>query len=160
MNSLIRLLSVLVLLSAMSPVYPQAAKTPRASAGFREQDMLNTIKKLEEELRLALLKGDGGWWSSYLSDQYSETEPDGKVRNKAQAVEMQRSKYLIYDTLNFSDRTVRTFNGDTVIVTGKVTVAGTNQGQSISGDFQFTRVWVKQGLEWKLASYQMTQATP
>ena len=161
MKALIKMSLILsLLLPSMSPLHPQSRKTTHAPAAYREQDMLNAIKKLEDEMRIAVLKGDASWWISYLSDEYSETEADGKVRNKSEAVEMQRSKYLIYDTLNFSDRTVRTFNGDTVIVTGKMTVEGTNQGQSMSGQFQFTRVWVRQGLEWKLASYQMTRTAP
>jgi ketosteroid isomerase-like protein len=152
------LLTILILLAPATPRgHAQTRKTAHSSAGFREQDMLNAIRKLEDEMRIALLKGDAGWWSAYLSDEYSETEPDGKILSKAQAVERQRSKTLVYDTLNLSDRTVHTYNGDTVILTGKVTVEGTDQGQSMSGVFQFTRVWVKQGLEWKLASYQMTR---
>jgi hypothetical protein len=153
-------LTLISFFAGVSVIHAQARKTAHASAGYREQDMLNAIKKLEEEMRIAILKGDATWWMSYLSDEYSETAADGKVKNKSETVEMQRSKYLIYDTLNFSDRTVHTFNGDTVIVTGKLTQQGTNQGQSINGEFQFTRVWVKQGLEWKLASYQMTRIAP
>jgi hypothetical protein len=47
-----------------------------------------------------------------------------------------------------------------VIVTGKVTVEGTYRGQSLSGDFQFTRVWVKNGLVWELAASQYTKTGP
>jgi ketosteroid isomerase-like protein len=146
--------------ASSSLIYAQTRKSVRPSAGYREQDMLNAIKKLEDEMRIAMLKGDATWWISYLSDEYSETEPNGRVLSKREAVDMQQSKHLIYDALNFSDRTVHTFNGDTAIVTGKVTREGTDQGQSINGQFQFTRVWVKQGLEWKLASYSMTRTEP
>lgn len=144
-------------LPGASPARAQTGKTAHVSPGYREQDMLNAIKKLEDEMRIAVLKGDMSWWNANLSDEYSETGADGKVRNKAETLDMQKSKYLIYDTMNFSDRAVHTFNFDTVIVTGKVTMAGTNQGQNINGDFQFTRVWIRQGLEWKLASYQLTR---
>lgn len=150
-------LTLALLVFGIFPAAAQAGKTAHVSPGYREQDMLNAIKKLEDDMRVAVLKGDISWWNAYLSDEYSETGADGKVRNKTETIDMLKSKYLIYDTMNFSDRAVHTFNVDTVIVTGKVTIAGTNQGQSINGDFQFTRVWVRQGLEWKLASYQLTR---
>jgi ketosteroid isomerase-like protein len=152
----ILILTLVLVPSGPSGLHAQNNEHKKVNPAFRQEDMLNTIKRLEDDMRVAILKGDTGWWSAYLSDEYTQTEADGKVKNKAQAIEALRSKYLIYDTLNFSDRAVRTFNGDTVLITGKMTVEGTDQGKTMNGDFQFTRVWVKQGLEWKLASFQMT----
>jgi len=162
-NSFSRLWLVFLLLAfpcSLPSLHPQTRKTTAVSPGFREHDMVNSVKKLEDEMRIAILKGDASWWSAYLSDEYSETEADGKVKNKAETVEMQRSKTLVYDTLNLSDRTVRTFNADTVVVTGKMNVGGTRDGQNFNDEFQFTRVWVKQGLEWKLAVFDMTKTAP
>ena len=154
----VSLVLFLVLFVTASPLsHPQSKKTAHPAGGYREQDMLNAVKQLEDGLRIAVLKGDPTWWNAYLSDEYSQTDADGKVLNKAETIQRQSSKYLIYEALNFSDRTVHTFNLDAVIVSGKMIVDGTNEGQSISGTFQFTRVWVKQGLEWKLASFQMTR---
>lgn len=155
------LLMGILLFVGMFRVHSQTRKSAQAAAaGTREQDMVNAIKTLEDELRIAMVKGNATWWNNNLSSEYTETDATGKVMNKSQAVAMQQSKYLIYETLDFGDRTVHTFNGDTVIVTGKMTIQGTNQGQSISGNYQFTRVWVKQGLEWKLASRQETKIVP
>jgi hypothetical protein len=45
-------------------------------------------------------------------------------------------------------------------LTGKLNAEGTYRGQSLSGDFQFTRVWIRSGLEWKLASSHSTRIAP
>jgi hypothetical protein len=148
-----------LLLAGVALVFAQATHKP-AAGGSRDQDSVMAIGKSEDQMRLAALKGDAGWWVENLSDAYIETDFQGKVTNKAETIELQRSSALVYDVLNLSERNVRVFNGDTVIITGKMTAEGTFHQQSFSGDFQITRVWVKQGLEWKLASAQATRIIP
>jgi hypothetical protein len=144
------LLISIVLLSAQTTRKPTTPAPAPENVGA-------TIGKLEDEMRLAVLKNNAGWWADNLDDNYTDTDFRGKVSNKAETVELQRSSSLIYDTMNLSERTLHLFNGDTVIVTGKMTTDGTYRGQSLSGDFQITRVWVKRGLEWKLAASQATR---
>ena len=134
----------------------QAARRP-AGVSNRDQEAFQAVAKLEDEMRLAILKGTAGWWVEHLSEGFTGTDPHGKISNRAQTIELERSADLVYDTWNLSDRAVHIFNGNTVIVTGRVTVEGTYHGQSLSGDFQFTRVWVKNGVLWELAASQMTR---
>jgi len=151
-------LGAAILLSSGLLLCAQTARKPAGSV--RDQGNVQAIGKLEDEMRIAILKGTAGWWVEHLSEGYTGTDFQGKVTNRDQTIELQRSTDLIYDTWNLSDRAVHTFNGDTVIVTGKVTVEGTYRGQSLSGDFQFTRVWVKNGLVWELAASQYTKTGP
>ena len=151
-------LGAAILLSSGLLLCAQTARKPAGSV--RDQGNVQAIGKLEDEMRIAILKGTAGWWVEHLSEGYTGTDFQGKVTNRDQTIELQRSTDLVYDTWNLSDRAVHTFNGDTVIVTGKVTVEGTYRGQSLSGDFQFTRVWVKNGLVWELAASQYTKIGP
>jgi len=147
------------LLAGLTALFSQAAHKG-AAGGSRDQESVTAVGKLEDRMRLAALKGDASWWVENLSDGYVETDFQGNITNKAETIELQRSSALIYDILNLSERNVHTFNGDTIIITGKVTAEGTFHQKSFSGDFQITRVWVKQGLEWKLASSQTTRIAP
>ena len=151
-------LGAAILLSSGLLLCAQTARKP--TGPVRDQGNVQAIGKLEDEMRIAILKGTAGWWVEHLSEGYTGTEFQGKVTNRDQTIELQRSTDLVYDAWNLSDRAVHTFNGDTVIVTGKVTVEGTYRGQSLSGDFQFTRVWVKNGLVWELAASQYTKINP
>lgn len=159
MNLRKTLLLVLFLASVLT-LRSQTRKPAAAAPVNRDQEAVNTIRKLEDEMRMASLKGDAGWWVAYLDDKYTDTDAQGKVMGKAEVVEMHRSSELIYETVNFSDRNVHTYNGDTVIITGRITLVGAHKGQSLSGDYQFTRVWTKMGLEWKLAASQATRIAP
>lgn len=153
-----RLAVAVLVLSSLVPAYSQAARKHASTPpGNRDQESVQAVAKLEDEMRIAALKGDAGWWAEHLSEAYIGTDFQGKISNKEQALEFQRSKDLVYDTWNLSDRAVHIFNGDTVIVTGKMTLEGTYRGQSLSGDFQFTRVWVRNGLVWELAAFQSTK---
>jgi ketosteroid isomerase-like protein len=148
------------LLASFLLVHAQTRKAPAAAPGSRNQDIAAAIQKLEEGMRLAALKGDAGWWDTYLADNFTDTDFRGKVSGKAEIVAMYRSSQINYETLNLSDRTLRIFAGDTVIVTGKMAAEGTYRGQNLAGDFQFTRVWIKMDLEWRLAASQATKIVP
>src|SRR5258708_18832241 len=152
---------IALLIASMGLLYSQAARKPASSVPTnRDQEIVNTIRKLEDEMRLASLKGTAGWWVEYLSDGYTDTDFRGKVSTKAEIIEIQRSGDLTYEILNLSDRTVHTFNGDTLIITGNLTAECAHRGQSLSGDYQFTRVWPKSSNDCKLAASQATKIAP
>jgi hypothetical protein len=148
---------LIALLASTLLVHSQTRRPAPTPPGTREQDAYNAVAKLEEQLRVAVLKGDATWWDAYLADSFTDIDFHGKVSNKAETVAMHRSPELVFDIMNLSDRSVRTFNGDTVIVTGKMTVEATYHGQSLNGDYMFTRVWIKSGLDWQLAAAQTTK---
>jgi Domain of unknown function (DUF4440) len=149
-------ITILLLSLSIVGILPVSSQTRRQPAGSSGQDAVNAVAKLEDQMRMASLKGLGGWWSDNLADSYVETDGHGKVSNKAEVIALHKSPDLVIETWNLSERNVQTFNGDTVIVTGKMTLVGTYRDQNFSGDYQFTRVWVKQGLEWKLAVSQIS----
>lgn len=151
---------ILLLCLSIAGILPLSGQTRKPGAGPSGQDAMNAIGRLENELRMASLKGLGGWWSDHLTDTYVEIDGQGKVSTKAEVVAMHKSADLVIETVNLSDRNVQTFNADTVIVTGRVTVVATYRDQNLSGDYQFTRVWVKLGLEWKLAAMQTSSRIP
>lgn len=158
MNYSGRSILAVLLLSGIVLLYGQGKRTPSASRN-RNQESLNAIQKLEDDMRLAALKNDAAWWVENLADGYTDTDFLGHVRDKSQTIELQRSSALVYDAMNLSDRNVHIFN-DTVIVTGKMAAEGTYGGQDLSGEFQFTRVWVRMGEDWKLAASQSTKIVP
>jgi len=156
----IQFLLLSLLLTGCLSLLSQTRKPAAAPSGSRDQDAVNAIRKLEEDLRLASLKALSGWWTDYLTDSYVDTDEHGKVSGKAEIVALHKSPDLVIETLNLSDRKVQIFNGDTVIVTGKMTLAGTYRDHNLAGDYQYTHVWVKQGPEWKLAATQVSAVAP
>lgn len=112
---------------------------------------------MESGLRIAIMKGDAAWFEEHLAENYAETDADGKISSRSEVIEFYRTTQPEYDTWNLSDGTARTYNGNTVILTGRIDLDGTVRGQHVSGGYRFTRVWIKQGLEWQLAASQITR---
>jgi hypothetical protein len=131
--------------SATGPVVPS------------QQQIAETIQRLEKELRIATMKGDASWFEQHLAENYADVDAQGKVSSRADVVQFYRTTQPEYDTWNLSEGTARTFNADTVILTGKVDLEGTVRGQHVSGSFRYLRVWIRQGLAWQLATQQATR---
>lgn len=121
------------------------------------QQIAEAIQHLESELRIATMKGDASWFQEHLAENYAETDAQGKISNRSEVIQFYRTTQPEYDSWNLSEGTARTYNGNTVILTGKLELEATVRGQSVSGAYRFTRVWIKQGLEWQLAASQTTR---
>lgn len=150
------LILVLVLPSSLL-LFPAQARKQSRPVGNSPQQIAHDIQHMESELRIATMKGDASWFEEHLAENYAETGAEGKVSNRSEVIEFYRTTQPEYDSWNLSDGTARTYNGDTVILTGKVDLDGTLRGQHISGAYRFTRVWIKQGPEWQLAASHITR---
>lgn len=111
-------------------------------------------------MRRSALAGDGSWWERHLDENYVGVDPEGKISTKAEAIQLHSSPDLKYDEVNFGDFTLRTYNGDTVVLTGINTVSGSYKDKDFSGQYHFVQVWIKEGEEWKLAVSQSGKLAP
>ena len=130
------------------------AATPAVSS---PQQIAETIQHLESELRIATMKGDPAWFEEHLAENYAEIDAQGKVTTRAEVIEFYKTAQPEYDTWNLSEGTARTYNGNTVILTGKTEFAGTVGNKPVSGAYRLTRIWIKQGLDWQLAAQQASR---
>ena len=121
------------------------------------EEIAKSIQQLESDLRIATMKGEASWFEQHLADNYVATDPAGKILTRADILKLYRNTQPEYDSWNLSEGTAQSFHGNTVILTGKLDVEGKVDGKNISGSFRFTRVWIKDGLDWKLAAEQMTK---
>jgi len=124
----------------------QVALADRAS-GSVEDDVMKT----DEAYRLAKLHRDAQALDRILADEFSETNQNGRSRNKAQILELWR-------TFSIGSLTTDTFQvrvaGDTATVFGTQTENGTER-------MLFMRVYVKRPNAWQLlASMQFRDPTP
>lgn len=81
----------------------------------------------------------------YYADNYSGVSSDG-VKDISQEVEGVRNVNL--EDYSLADTKVVFPNKDTAVLTYKVTVRGSYQGQDISGVYYASSVWVNQGGKW------------
>ena len=116
-----------------------------------------TIKQLEEDLRVAVMKRDTKAYARLVAEDYLFTTHNAIVRTKTQMLEGYNSGAINYESLKFDDIKVRLYGGDTAVVTGRSTSKGADQGQDLSGVFRYTRVYVKRPSGWQLVATQTTR---
>ena len=157
-----RILALAVLVIAASPVaVGQPQQTPatqdkpaaeKMAAGNAEQE----ISRLEKGMQDALLKNDTALFEKVATDDYLVINPVGIVGTKAQA--LAGSQNVKMESFSADDVKVRVY-GDAAVVTGRATIkgqlkTGADSAQDISGQYRYTRVYVKQQGQWRLASFQ------
>ena len=98
--------------------------------------------KLENEWRDALVKHDWAFLDQILADDCIWTDPDGNVWTKAQFLASLKSGEDILTAAEADKIRVRVY-GDAAVVTGRTTVKEQYKGKDISGQYQWTDMWVK-----------------
>lgn len=115
------------------------------------------IDHIEDEWRDAVMKGDTASMEALLADDYMAITASGTLQTKEQALANLSSGRTRFTTLDLSDRKVR-FYGTTALVTSFATVkASTSEGE-LSGNFRYTRVYVRNehGV-WKIVSFEASR---
>jgi len=135
--------------------------TGRASAQTRQAVGASTdvnsaedeIKTLEEMRNQAVLHGDVAALDRMTSDDYTFITLRGEMRTKSEILKGFASGSFHYESREVSDLKVRVYGG-TAIVTGRSVQKGMENGKDYSGDYRFTRVYVKQKGYWVTVALQ------
>jgi len=117
------------------------------------------IKALEQERNRAILQGDAAALGRMTADDYSFITLRGELRTKSEIVKGFESGSFKYESRQISDLKIRVY-GDTAVVTGRSTQKGRENGKDYSGDYRFTRVYVKQNGRWLTVALQTTLVQP
>jgi len=138
-------------------VYPRYATAQTASSHKRDVDQ---ILKLEELRNQAVLHGDVGALDRMTSDDYTFVTLRGEMRTKSEILNGFKSGSFHYESREISDLRVRIFGNNAAVVTGRSVQKGTENGKDYSGDYRFTRVYVKQDGRWLTVALQTTLIRP
>jgi ketosteroid isomerase-like protein len=146
--------AILVLAFAVVAVVSAQESSDRPAWDTKTEE---TIKKLEQEWVEAYRKRDTAFLERILADDYTFITPGGTVLDKQRQIDDLKSGAAASE-FRFSDLKVRVY-GDTAVVTGKSTVKGKLRDQDITGEYRFTRVFVKRGEHWQCVTAQATRIT-
>ena len=129
----------------------QSEAAPTAATTNAEDE----IKKLEEMRNEAVLHGDVSVLDRMTSDDYTFITLRGEMRTKQEILKGFASKSFHYDSRQIFDLKVRVY-GDTAVVIGRSVQKGMENGKDYSGNYWFTRVYVKQNGQWLTVALQTT----
>jgi ketosteroid isomerase-like protein len=144
---------------AVSTIAAVFAFSPCAYAGSADRAAgksdVETIRKLEEERNQAIIHGDAAALERMTSDDYTFVTLRGEMLGKAEIVRNFSSGAAKYQSRTISDLNIRVY-GNSAVVTGRAVQEGAENGKDYSGDYWFTRVYVRQGGHWKTVALQTT----
>jgi ketosteroid isomerase-like protein len=122
-------------------------------------DTQQEIKQAEKDWVAIYLKNDADAFGHLLTDDFVYTSPACEVVHRAEYLENLRAKTVVMDYVNDSDVLIRV-HGDVAVVTAGWQVKESYRGQSFEGACRITRVWLRQGGQWRAHTFQVTICGP
>ncbi|MBX9767309.1 MAG: nuclear transport factor 2 family protein [Bdellovibrionales bacterium] len=114
------------------------------------------ISEQEERLRLAQLGGDVAALDSLISDELQFVFHDGALYTKEMDLQAHRSRSVIIESLDFSERKICDF-GHVAVVTVKAAMTGTFLGQAFSGTYRYIRTWLLTEGRWQIVAGSVSE---
>ena len=150
-----------VLIAAVLVTIASLASTQKNRASSVPNDTGTTahILELEKQRNQAIISGDAAALERMTSDDYTFITLRGELRTKAEIVQGFKTGSFHYESRQISDLDVRVY-GNSAVVTGRSVQKGSENGKDYSGDYRFTRVYVKQGGRWQTVALQTTLIQP
>lgn len=129
---------------------------PRAE----RHEIRHEIDHLEDVWQQAVLHRNVQALDNLLADDYTAITANGTLQSKEQTLENLRDGAVRFSSIEVTDRKVR-FYGHTALVTSKAAVKGTTPDGELSGEYRYTRVYVRDGHgNWKIVSFEVSQIRP
>jgi ketosteroid isomerase-like protein len=117
------------------------------------------IKQHEQNWAQATIQEGAAAVDKYEAEDIIDTDPSGRVTDKAQDKTDLSSGDLKFQSIEVSELKVHVY-GSTAVAAGTSTIKGTYKGQDISGKYRFTDTWVKRNGKWQAVASQSTKIQP
>src|SRR6201993_5496284 len=139
-------------------VGPMGVGQEQSARGSHKISVEEVIRKLDDERVQAQVHADATALDRIYAADFIGVGPSGRVRTKPQVILDFTSGDLKFQSITTDDVQVRVY-GDTAVETGRSTMIGEEQGQTVPRDTRFTRVWVKQQGHWRLVANHYSPQT-
>jgi len=147
---------MILVLSIIAHADYAAAQTSQTDVSPTAQTTVEReILRLEDARNQAVIHGDVTALDRMTSDDYTFITLRGQLRTNADIPKGFASGSFHSESRQISDLKVRVY-GDTAVVTGRSVQKGTENGKDYSGDYRFTRVYVKEKGRWVTVALQTT----
>jgi ketosteroid isomerase-like protein len=136
-----------------------AFSAPPASLVAQSGQELNAereVRAMEAQWRQAWLAGNAAALDRIHADDYIAIPNIGTTSTKAEIMADVRRGAFRYSRMDHFDMTVRIY-GSTAVVVGRTVNEGRRGDRDVSGDFRYTRIYVKRSAGWQVVLAQYTR---
>ncbi len=145
-----------ITMALLSFAFGQSATQQESQNTKSEQEVRQAIEKY----RTALLQRDIPALEKIWADDYVFVNASGDVLTKAQRLANVKSGATTLDSIKEEEDIIVRVYQNSAVATSRVTIKGQYGGQSTSGQYRSTHVWVKGSTGWQLVSNQLTTLAP
>jgi ketosteroid isomerase-like protein/quinol monooxygenase YgiN len=117
------------------------------------------VAALDTQFQAAVKNNDAATMDRILADNFVLVTGRGKTQNKADLLKEARSKAIIYEHQEDSNRTVRVWE-DTAVVTALLWAKGTEEGKPFEYKLWFSDTYVRTPTGWRYAFAQASLPLP
>jgi ketosteroid isomerase-like protein len=114
------------------------------------------VREMIEKYRAALLQRDVAALEKIWADDYVFVNASGDVVTKAQRLANVKSGATKLESINKEENIAVRVYQNSAVATSRVAIKGKYGGQSTSGQYRSTHVWVKGPEGWQLVANQLT----
>ena len=116
----------------------------QTQTGTAEQELMKLLKGWEQ----SVVKLDAAFMEGILADDYTWTDPTGKIHSKAEEIASMKSGQGLV-TSNVDDEVKIRVYGDAAVVTGRTTAKWMEKGKEGSSQIQWTDTWIRRNGRWQ-----------
>jgi len=116
----------------------------QTQTGTAEQELMKLLKGWEQ----SVVKLDAAFMEGILADDYTWTDPTGKIHSKAEEIASMKSGQGLV-TSNVDDEVKIRVYGDAAVVTGRTTAKWIEKGKEGSSQIQWTDTWIRRNGRWQ-----------
>jgi ketosteroid isomerase-like protein len=114
------------------------------------------VRDMEGQWRQAWLAGDAAALDRIHADEYIAIPNIGTISTKAEVMADVRRGAFRYSRMEHSEMTVRIY-GTMGVVVGRTINEGRRGDRDVSGDFRYTRIYIKRNGRWQAVLAQYTR---
>lgn len=125
-----------------------------------DDKLIAAVTAADDERTAATKSADPKRLDAIFSDALHYAHSSGKIDNKEAYVKSLTSKSTIYESFDYKDRKFTPAGPGIVLMTGRVIVKASNNGQKVENDLNFLAVWREEGGKWRFMAWQSCKNLP
>ena len=119
-----------------------------------EDKAIAAVRAADDERLAATKSGDPKRLDAIFSNELRYAHSSGKVDTKASYVQSLTSRSTVYESFDYKERTFAVAAPGVVLMTGRVLIHSSNNGQKVENDLNFLAVWREEGGKWRFLAWQ------
>lgn len=125
-----------------------------------DDQLIAAVRAADDERLAATRAGDPARLDAIFSNALHYAHSSGKIDTKASYTKSLVSRSTIYSSFDYKDRTFTVAAPGIVLMTGRVLIQASNDGQPVNNDLNFLAVWREEGGKWRFLAWQSCRNPP